>query len=46
MRRRIQLAQRIEKLEKTVEDLKHPGNHTDTDSLKRAIKEQFAGSLN
>jgi len=46
MRKRLALARRIEKLEKAVEDLKHPGNHTDTDSLKRAIKEQFAGSLN
>jgi hypothetical protein len=46
MRKRLALARRIEKLEKAVEDLKHPGNHTDTDSLKRAIKEQLVGSLN
>jgi hypothetical protein len=46
MRKRLALARRIEKLEKEVEDLKHPGNHTNTESLKRAIKEQLVGSLN
>jgi hypothetical protein len=46
MRKRLALKRRIEKLEKAVEDLKYPGNHTDTDSLKRAIKEQLVGSLN
>ena len=46
MRKRLALKHRIEKLEKAIEDLKHPGNHTDTDSLRRAIKEQMVGSVN
>jgi hypothetical protein len=47
MRKRLVLARRIEKLEKEVEELKRPGNHTNTDDLvKRAVKEQLIGSLN
>jgi len=46
MRKRLAMKRRLEKLEKEVENLKHPGNHTDTGSLKRAIKEQLVSSLN
>ena len=47
MLKRLQLSRRIEKLEKEIEELKHPGNHTNTDNLvKRSVKEQFIGSLN
>jgi hypothetical protein len=46
MRTRVQLSQRVDELQKEIEELKHPGNHTNTDSLKRAIKEQLVGSVN
>jgi hypothetical protein len=47
MRRRMKLAERITKLEHTVEDLKRAGNGANSSNTqKHTAKEQFVGSLN